>query len=137
MTFPGDFFLAPPDTVSARLGRPAGPLAQRVLQTFERAAPVVRQRVLSQLVVVAFQSASPVVRRHLLERPLRLLGLLSLAAVAGERPRCAGRSRAAGQRLGRCVRGAGDRRFPLDDGVGGRGGTGHGVDAAFPPGPKQ
>jgi hypothetical protein len=38
---------------------------------------------LSQLVVVAFQSASPAVRRHLLERLVRPLGLLSLAAVAG------------------------------------------------------
>jgi hypothetical protein len=54
-----------------------------VLQAFEGASPVVRQRMLSQLVVVAFQSASPAGRRHLLERLVRPLGLLSLAAVAG------------------------------------------------------
>ena len=83
MTHPDDFSKVPPATVLVQPGRPAGPLAQRVLQAFERASPVVRQRMLSQLVVVAFQSASPAGRRHLLERLVRPLGLLSLAAVAG------------------------------------------------------
>ena len=62
---------------------PASRLAQRVLQAFEGASPVVRRRMLSQMVVVAFASASPAVRRHLLERLMRPLGLLSLAGVAG------------------------------------------------------
>lgn len=83
MTHPDDFSMVPPDTVLVQPGRLAGPLAQRVLQAFERASPVVRQRMLSQLVVVAFQSASSAGRRHLLERLVRPLGLLSLAAVAG------------------------------------------------------
>jgi hypothetical protein len=83
MTHPDNLSLVPPDTVSIQPRRLASPLAQRVLQAFERASPVVRQRMLSQLVVVAFQSASPAVRRHLLERLVRPLGLLSLAAVAG------------------------------------------------------
>ncbi len=83
MTHPDNLFPVPPDTVSIQPRRLASPLAQRVLQAFERASPVVRQRMLSQLVVVAFQSASPAVRRHLLERLVRPLGLLSLAAVAG------------------------------------------------------
>lgn len=59
------------------------PSAEQVVDAYEAASPVVRNRILAKLVVAAFESASPFVRRHVLKRLLRPLGVLSLSAVAG------------------------------------------------------
>lgn len=59
------------------------PSVEQVVEAYEAASPVVRNRILARLVVDGFESASPVVRRRLLERLLRPLGVLSLVAVAG------------------------------------------------------
>ncbi len=79
-----------PDDISELLPTidPVHPMAnipgvEQVVQVYEAASPVVRNRMLVRLVVAAFESASPFVRRHLLTRLLRPLGVLSLVAVAG------------------------------------------------------
>ena len=59
------------------------PLADSIAEVYESAPPAVRNWMLNHVVVVAFKSAPPLVRKHLLERLIRPLGLLSLAAVAG------------------------------------------------------